>query len=165
MKIIKFWYPPAYEIIITDDPMAQDKKNIFVDSVRNILSELAAKTAMIINLGYVETPAGKQEITKEILSKIKLKHRDINEISPFHTFQLRQVKVGPYIHFALHHMYAIDAIVRQTQNDSSSSISFEEFVQNIILEYLMKLTGEVEARTRPKDDEEEEEEKEPLKSK
>ena len=118
---------------------------------------------LIMSLGYVETPDGKQKVTKEILSKIKIKHKDINDISPFETFEMRQIKVGLYIHTALEYMYAIDIVIRETQSNSSSSLSFEEFIQTIILEYLMKLTSEVEIRTRP--DDEEEKEKEPLKSK
>ena len=165
MKIIKFWYPPNYEIIIADDPKAQDKKDIFLDSVRSGLSKMAHKTMMLMNLGYIETPSGKQEITKETLDKIKIIHKDVNDISPFHTFQMRQIKVGSYIYSTMQYMYRIDTVVRGTEA-GSAILSFEEFIQNIILENLMKLTSEVLLRTRPADEElEEEEEPEPPKEK
>ena len=162
MKLIKFWYPPNFEILITDDPKVQDKKNIFVDSVRRGLSEMTHKTRMLMDLGYIETPTGKKEITKETLDKIKITHKDINDISPFHTFQMRTIKVGPYVHSTMEYMYCIDAIVRRTET-GSIALSFEEFIQNIILENLMKLASEVRLRNAP--DDEEEKEKEPLKSK
>ena len=154
VKKISFWHPESYEIIISSDPQAEDPANIFLDSVRHVLSLTALVAQQAIDHEFIVTQSGKKmKITETSLQNHKIMHKDIQQLQPFHTYKLRTINVGSWIYQRLecaHAMYTMS--VHQTP----AVVPFEEFLQNIILEYLMKLTAEVRIRTMPKDEEEEE---------